>query len=64
MLDTQTNVVKVSKGFMQHIAMLTVGTTRGILHAKTEGTCFNKYVLPAINVAELIKDDVEFEAGK
>jgi len=49
------------KGFLSHLAMLTVGTTRGILFSKTESTCFNKFVLPTINVAELIKDDTTFQ---
>ena len=53
-------VYKVPVGFLCHLAMLTVGTTRGILHAKTEGTCFNKYVLPVINVTEIIKGDASF----
>lgn len=48
------------KGFMAHLAMLTVGSARGILHAKTEGTKFNKFLLPTINVTSLIKNDIEF----
>lgn len=57
----ESNSLKVPKGFLSHLAMLTVGTTRGILHAKTEGTCFNKYVLPTINVSLLVKEDVIFD---
>ncbi len=37
--------------------MLCVGTARGILHAKTEGTAFNDFILPAINVEELVEED-------
>jgi hypothetical protein len=48
----------VPKGFMSHLSMLTVGTARGVLHAKTENTEYNKFMLPAINVTDLIKDDV------
>ncbi|MCD4769416.1 MAG: hypothetical protein K8R35_04540 [Bacteroidales bacterium] len=61
MLDPQTNKLTVPKGFLQHMAMLTVGTNRGILHSKTENTCFNQYYIPTINVAELIKKDTIFE---
>lgn len=61
MLNKELNTLKVPKGFLSHLAMLSVGTTRGILHAKTEGTCFNKYVLPTINVSALIKSDVLFD---
>ncbi|MBE0393165.1 MULTISPECIES: hypothetical protein [unclassified Flavobacterium] len=49
------------KGFVAHMAMLTVGTARGILHSKTEGTIFNKYILPTLNVAEMVPEDVVFD---
>jgi hypothetical protein len=49
------------KGFVAHMAMITVGTSRGILHTKTEGTIFNKYILPTIDVAQLIPEDITFE---
>jgi hypothetical protein len=64
MLNSETNTLIVPKGFLSHLAMLTVGTTRGILHAKTEGTCFNKYVLPTINLTEIIKEDAAFSFNK
>lgn len=48
------------KVLVSHLALITVGTTRGILHTKTEGTIFNKYVIPFTNVEELIAKDVEF----
>jgi hypothetical protein len=60
MYKIDINSLQVPRGFLSHLAMLTVGTTRGILHSKTEGTCFNKYVLPTINVSELIKEDATF----
>jgi len=49
------------KSFVAHMAMITVGTSRGILHTKTEGTPFNKYILPTIDVAKMIPDDVIFD---
>lgn len=60
MLVQDSNILKVPQGFLSHLAVLTIGTTRGILHAKTEGTCFNKYVLPTINVTDIIKEDAIF----
>jgi hypothetical protein len=60
MLNSETNTLIVPKGFLCHLAMLTVGTSRGILHAKTEGTCFNQYIIPTINVTEIIKSDASF----
>jgi hypothetical protein len=47
------------KEFMAHLAMLTVGTARGMLHVKTENTGFNRFFLPTINVSEIIAEDVE-----
>ncbi len=47
------------QGFACHLVMLTIGTLRGILHSKTENTEFNQFLLPTINVTELIKSDVE-----
>lgn len=64
MLNESKSQLTIPKGFLQHLAVLTVGTTRGILHAKTENTCFNKYHLPTINVADLIKEDNTFTFNK
>jgi len=61
MYVNEENKLEVHKDFITHLAMLTIGTTRGILHSKTENTCFNKYIVPTIDVTELVKDDVVFE---
>ncbi len=50
------------KQLLSHLTVLTVGTTRGILHCKTEGTRYNKYILPTINVNLLVEQDVIFTA--
>ncbi len=55
--DSEDSLV-VPSGFMAHLTMLTIGTTRGILHAKTEDSEFNRYLIPTVNVMELIKEDV------
>lgn len=49
------------KGFTDHLLMISIGTLRGVLHAKTEGTEFNQFILPTINVTTLSKGDVEIE---
>jgi len=49
------------KDFVAHMAMITVGTSRGILHTKTEGTIFNEFILPPMNVAEMVGEDVLFD---
>lgn len=61
MFDSKLNKLVVPKGFLQHMGVLTVGTCRGILHAKTENTGFNQFHIPTINVAELIKEDNVFD---
>lgn len=50
----------VPKGYMAHLSMIAVGTTRGVLHAKIENTPYNKWLIPLINVAQIIDKDVEF----
>ncbi|WP_262906606.1 hypothetical protein [Tenacibaculum finnmarkense] len=41
--------------------MITVGTTRGVLHSKTDNTIFNEFILPTLNVSQMITEDGEFE---
>ncbi len=53
-----TNELKLPKELARHLVMLTVGTLRGVLHAKTENTPFNKFFIPTINVNELVKEDI------
>ncbi|MGB3183335.1 MAG: hypothetical protein WBB45_18235 [Cyclobacteriaceae bacterium] len=44
--------------FIRHLLMLSIGTARGVLHAKTEQTELNHILLPAIDVNEIIDGDV------
>ena len=50
--------IVVPKSIITHLTVLTVGAVRGILHAKTEGTNFNGFVIPTINVTELVTGDI------
>jgi len=50
--------IVVPKGIITHFTVLTVGTVRGILHAKTEGTNFNGFIIPTVNVTKLVTSDV------
>lgn len=43
------NNVILGKDFIEHIVVVSIGTLRGVLHAKTEKTQFNKYFLPLVN---------------
>lgn len=47
-------------GFIRHLIMLTIGTARGVLHSRTENTPFNNFLMPTINVTEIVKSGVAF----
>lgn len=55
------NTYLIAKGLAVHFAVLTIGSARGILHAKTEGTTFNEFLLPTIDVNNMLQEDVIFE---
>ncbi|MFN8310115.1 MAG: hypothetical protein U0T73_09140 [Chitinophagales bacterium] len=56
---TKNKSVIIPKDFAQHLTMLTLGTVRGILHAKIEMSDFRSYVLPPIDVTQIIPKDIE-----
>ena len=56
-LKQEDNTYKIPVGFLQHLAMIVVGTARGILFAKTENTAVNQLYLPLINLTDAIKND-------
>ena len=53
LIDADNNRVVFPAYLTDHLVMLTLGVLRGILHAKTEGTKFNKFFIPTINITEL-----------
>lgn len=57
-INKSRNSITFPKGFTDHLLVLSLGTLRGLLHAKTEGTIFNKYFIPTTNVVELSNDDI------
>lgn len=59
--DLKQNKVVVPKGFFTHLAVITVGTARGVLHAKLENTNFSQFLLPTIDVSQVLQDDVVFD---
>lgn len=63
-LNTAKKDIIFPRGFIGHLVMLTIGTTRGILHSETKGTAYNKFLLPTINVNEIIKDDLVMKVKK
>ncbi|ANT65125.1 hypothetical protein [Prosthecochloris sp. CIB 2401] len=48
-------------GFVAHLAALTVGSLRGMLYIKTQDTIFNRFLIPTINVAEIVGEDIRFD---
>lgn len=50
--------IVLPKGLLTQLAGFTMNTTRGVLHAKTEGHKYNKLIIPMIN-GEFIKKDLE-----
>ena len=60
-LKIDGNKIMLPKKFLSHLAMISMGTTRGILHTKTENTVFNHFIIPLMNVVNLIEEDQIFE---
>ncbi len=63
-LKQDDNTILIDKGFLSYLAMQTIGTARGILHSKTEGTPFNIYIVPPINTQDIIKNNLKIELNK
>ena len=51
----------IPKGFLAHLVTIAIGTTRGVLFAKTETTSFSKFIIPTLNAVEMIKEDASFD---
>lgn len=49
---------KLPKNIALHLVMLSIGNLRGVLHAKTEKTFFNRFLVPTLNVNDLVKEDI------
>lgn len=63
-LDQENNTFTFPKELVTHLVVLTIGATRGVLHAKTEGSAYNSYILPTVNVGEMLNSDLIFnDAG-
>lgn len=60
-IDIPKSKIIVPQSFLAHLAMITLGTARGVLFAKTEGTQFSKFIVPLVNVAEKISEDATFD---
>jgi hypothetical protein len=63
-LNEDKSEIVIPKGFISHLVMLTIGTARGVLHSKTENTPFNLFLLPTLNVNDLVQKEVIFKLSK
>lgn len=63
-LNTEDNMLTIPVNMIQHLAVITVGTARGVLHTKTENTQYNRFFLPTINIAEMVDKDQSFNFTK
>lgn len=58
------NGIAIPKSLMEILAVHTIGTARGILFCKTEGTPFNTMMIPPINVEKMMESEpAEIESG-
>ncbi len=60
-IQNEKSKLVVPKGFLGHLAMIATGTTRGILFAKTDSTPFSTFMIPTLNVVEMIAEDASFD---
>lgn len=56
--NAERKEIVIPVALARHLVVLSIGTLRGVLHAKVENTAFNMFVLPTINVVEMVKEDV------
>lgn len=49
---------KIPIDFLRYMGSISVGTIRGVIHAKTEGTVLNPVVMPPVNLEEMVKNDL------
>jgi hypothetical protein len=57
--DPENNRFIIPRPFASHLAMLTASTARGILHNETDRTPLNRFIIPATNIEEMIREDVQ-----
>ena len=60
----QNGKLTLDKEFLRYLATISVGTARGIQHAKTQETVLNPFVIPPINLMEIDIQDFVLETLK
>jgi len=61
MINEENTAINVKPNLLGHLVMLAIGTTRGVLHAKTENKLFNQYLLPTLNVNDIVTEPTILE---
>ena len=56
----ENDILTLEKGLLTHFLILTVGTSRGVLHAKKPKWLENM-MLPTLNVTSVINEDMSFD---
>lgn len=56
--NKKSKAYKIPKGLLTHLSVITVGTARGVLHAKLEKTKFEHFILPTMDISDLLEDDL------
>jgi hypothetical protein len=62
MFDAKTRILTLSLPAALQFASLSVSTTRGVLHARTETAPLNSIILPPVNLNELVKEPISISA--
>lgn len=56
--DAIKREMRIPVDFLRYMGSISVGTIRGVIHAKTEGTVLNPVVMPPVNLEDMIKNDL------
>ena len=59
-VNVTDNILIIDKKLLTHLLVLTVGTSRGVLHSK-KPTWLSSIMLPTLNVISVISDDMNFD---
>jgi len=61
LVNIDNTLLTLPRDFVTHLSTLTVGTARGVLFAKTEGSFCSQFLVPLINVDSIVSQDAIFE---
>jgi len=59
--DEEEGYFTLPKNFAAHLATLTSGTARGILHSRTEHTAMNRFFIPVTNIEAMIPEKISLQ---